>query len=152
VGVANPLRQAVQYQLSGLNMFDRLNMNAYTPSLGVVVLASQKGRAVVVSLTKLKSTARYPAHMREGLGPAKTNYAMRIDCTLPFAEQEKEMLRPFAPLHGIAVGPIQGTEGLLPERKRWRLLMMYRDHTVLSYEIKRPVARDSGIGIASLVI
>ncbi|KAK0352282.1 hypothetical protein LTR91_021804 [Friedmanniomyces endolithicus] len=152
VGLANPLRQAVP-QFSYLNMFDRLNMSAYIPALGVVVLASQKGRAVVLALTKLKagSATRYPSEMRENLGPPKTNYAMRVESILPFAHQEAENQRPYAPLHGIAVGPIQGTEGLREERKRWRLLMMYQDHSVFSYEIKRRRARDSGVGLEVLV-
>ncbi|KAK4921668.1 hypothetical protein LTR49_010955 [Elasticomyces elasticus] len=146
VGLANPLRQAVQYQHSYLNMFDRLNMHAYVPALGVVVLASQKGRAVVMALTKLsKRSSSYPAEVKENLGPPKTNYAMRVECILPFAHQELKNERPFAPLHGIAVGPIQGTEGLREERKRWRLMMMYQDHSVLSYEIKRRRGRDSGV-------
>ncbi|KAK0932776.1 hypothetical protein LTR29_015628 [Friedmanniomyces endolithicus] len=152
VGLANPLRQAVP-QFSYLNMFDRLNMSAHIPALGVVVLASQKGRAVVLALTKLKAgpATRYPSEMRENLGPPKTNYAMRVKCILPFAHQEAENGRPYAPLHGIAVGPIQGTEGLRDERKRWRLMMMYQDHSVFSYEIKRSRARNSGIGLEVLV-
>ncbi|TKA83096.1 hypothetical protein B0A55_00947 [Friedmanniomyces simplex] len=153
VGLANPLRQAVQSHFSYLNMFDRLNMNAYIPALGVVVLASQKGRAAVLALTKLKagSSTRYPAEVRESLGPPKTNYAMRVECVLPFAHQEMKNQRPFAPLHGIAVGPIQGTEGLRDGRKRWRLLMMYQDHSVFSYEIKRRDMRDSGIGLEVVI-
>ena len=48
---------------------------------------------------------------------------------------------------GMAVGPIQGHETPLPgqspkmmaERpRRFRLLMTYCDHTILSYEISRP--------------
>ncbi|TKA61185.1 hypothetical protein B0A55_11780 [Friedmanniomyces simplex] len=153
VGLENPLRQAVQSHFSYLNMFDRLNMNAYIPALGVVLLASQKGRAVVLALTKLKagSATRYPAGVRESLGPPKTNYAMRVECILPFAHQEMKNQRPFAPLHGIAVGPIQGTEGLRDGRKRWRLLMMYQDHSVFSYEIKRKDMRDSGIGLEVVI-
>ncbi|KAK5686814.1 hypothetical protein LTR17_026822 [Elasticomyces elasticus] len=146
VGLANPLRQAVQYQHRYLNIFDRLNMHAYVPALGVVVLASQKGRAVVMALTKLsKRSASYPAEVKENLGPPKTNYSMRVECILPFAHQELKNERPFAPLHGIAVGPIQGTECLREERKRWRLMMMYQDHSVLSYEIKRQRGRDSRV-------
>lgn len=87
VGLANPLRQAVQSHLGYLNMFDRINMNAYIPDLGVVVLASQKGRAVVLSLTKLSAAAQYPARM--GGQGRKTNYAMRVACILPFVGQEK---------------------------------------------------------------
>ncbi|KAK3072258.1 hypothetical protein LTR53_007157 [Teratosphaeriaceae sp. CCFEE 6253] len=152
VGLANPLRQAVQQQFAYLNMFDRMNMSGYVPALGVVVLASQKGRAVVMALTKLAGSAGYPDEVRGSLGPAKTNYAMRVECVLPFASQEAGNQRPFAPLHGIAVGPIQGTEGLGEERKRWRLMMMYQDHSLLSYEIKRRRFGDAGVAVDSVVV
>jgi len=99
VGLANPLRQAIQSYFSDLNMFDRLNMNAYIPALGVVVLASQKGRAMVLSLTKLSKFAQYPEDVQGR--SRKTTYAMRVECILPFAQQEKvryslELLRHLA--------------------------------------------------------
>ncbi|KAK3670927.1 hypothetical protein LTR78_009205 [Recurvomyces mirabilis] len=152
VGIANPLRQAVQNRFGYLNILDRLNMNASIPSLGVVVLASQKGRAVVLALTKLSAKAAYPASMKDGIAKAKTNYAMRIECILPFAHQELQNQRPFQPLHGIAVGPVQGTDNMSDERKRWRLMMMYQDHSILSYEISRRRARDSGVEVDTLVV
>lgn len=134
VGAANPLRQAVQAQYDHLNRFDRLNMNASIPELGIVILASQKGRALVLSLTKLPaSRSKYPPNMQDHA--YKTNYAMRLECILPFRRQERTNLRPPHPLHGIAVGPIQGTEDCPSDRKRWRLMMMYQDHSILSYEI-----------------
>ncbi|KAK5109252.1 hypothetical protein LTR62_007234 [Meristemomyces frigidus] len=143
VGMANPLRQAVQRQFGYLHLLDRMNMHAYIPSLGVVVLASQKGRAVVLSLTKLPRDARLPAEMEEGTHRRRTTtYAMRISAILPFTHQEVKNQRPFQPLHGIAAGPIQGTEFLPEEQKRWRLLMMYQDHSILGYEISRKRPRD----------
>lgn len=145
VGMANPMRQSIQTQLGYLNMFDRLNMNVYIPSLGVVILASQKGRALVLSLTKLCSSAEYPSEMREQAG--KTNFAMRIELILPLASQEMRRERPFAPLHGIAASPIQGAGS-----KRWRLMMMYQDHSILSYELSRAAARDSAVDIDAVVV
>ncbi|EMC96530.1 hypothetical protein BAUCODRAFT_24288 [Baudoinia panamericana UAMH 10762] len=152
VGMANPLRQAIQNQFAYLNVFDRLNMNAYIPALGVVVLASQKGRAVVLSLTKLAASTKYSAEMRGHLDRPKTDYAIRVECILPFAHQEMQNQRPFAPLHGIAVGPLQGTEGLLEEKKRWRLLMMYQDHSILSYEVKRQIWSDSVVEVGRVMV
>nr|OQO18329.1 hypothetical protein B0A51_15059 [Rachicladosporium sp. CCFEE 5018] len=143
VGFARPLRQYIQGQHRDLNMFDRMNMHAYIPSLGVVIVASQKGRAIVLALTKVKVGTQ-------------TVYAMRAECILPFASQErtqngsKTALRPFQPLHGIAVGPIPGSEGLRYEDKRWRLFMMYQDYTVLKYEIRRKGGQDAGV--ANVVI
>lgn len=154
VGLANPTKQTISYAYSQLNMFDRLNLHAQIPSLGVMILASQKGRAVVLSLTKIPASAVYP-------GPAETHgnkptYAFRVDHLLPFASQECiededfNIDRPFAPLHGIAVGPMQGTEHLPQDQKRWRLLMMYQNHSVLSYEIGR--RRDRKVSVTDLVI
>ncbi|OQN98650.1 hypothetical protein B0A48_15316 [Cryoendolithus antarcticus] len=143
VGFARPLKQYIQGQHRSLNMFDRINMHAYIPSLGVVIMASQKGRAVVLALTKVKVDTQ-------------TIYAMRAECILPFASQEqsaevnKPALRPFSPLHGIAVGPMPGCEGLRDEEKRWRLFMMYQDYTVLKYEIRRKDGQDAGV--ANVVI
>lgn len=150
VGLAAPLKQSVQLEYQKLNMFDRLNMSGYIPALGVVVLASQKGRAIVLGLTKLSRAVSYPPEMRGVDG--KTNYAMRVEAILPLASQERQNQRPFAPLHGIAVGPMQGTEHLPEGKKRWRLMMMYQDHAILSYEIARKGGRDSGVDIGSLVI
>ena len=153
LGFANPLRQTVHQQYGDLRFFERLNMNAYIPSLGIVVLASQKGRAVVLSLTKLKPTSRYPKEL--GHHKKKANYCMRLECILPFEHQEKANQRPCHPLHGIAVGPLQGSEGLKPEGTRWRLMMMYQDHSILSYEIgrrKKAGSRDSGVDVGSLVV
>jgi hypothetical protein len=146
VGLANPLRQKLRSQLGYLNQIDRLNMNVYIPSLGVVVLASQKGRALVLSLTKLGASAKYPADMREQ--SRRTKYAMRVERILPLVSQERQKQRPVAPLHGIAASPIQGA-GM----KRWRLIMMYQDHSVLSYELSRKQHhRDSGVDLDGLVV
>ena len=154
VGIANPLRQKIQQDFEYLRMFERLNMSAYIPTLGVVVLASQKGRALVLSLTKISGSVAFPAEMQDRDICGKTNYAMRVECILPFAHQEKANQRPFAPLHGIAVGPLQGYETVEEERKRWRLLMMYQDHSILSYEIARGKtrARNSVIAVERLVV
>jgi len=150
IGVAAPLKQKVQAGYAGLTRMDRLNMHAYIPSIGVVVLASQKGRAIVLSLSKVPTNVRYPSEM-EVLG-CKTNYAMRVECILPYESQEKAGQRPFSPLHGIATGPIQGSERGEEGKKRWRLMMMYQDHSVLSYKIRRKEMQDVDVGLAGLVI
>lgn len=153
VGFANPLRQAVQVQFAQLNSFDRLNMSAHVVELGVVVVASQKGRAMVLALTKLRpKSTKYPAELQQTTIVKKTVYAMRLEDVLPFAWQERDRQRPFAPLHGIAVGPMQGTENAPSHLKRWRLMLMYQDHSVLSYELKRRRAKHSGVDVASLVV
>lgn len=150
IGMAAPLKQSIQAAYKGLNMFDRLNMHAYIPTLGVVVLASQKGRAIVLSLAKVPQSMKYPTEIDPSLG-LKANYTLRAECVLPFESQEKAGQRPFAPLHGIAVGPVQGTEAAQNEgKKRWRLMMMFQDHSVLSYEIQR--TKDRNVGVEDLVV
>lgn len=150
VGLAAPLRQSIQAEYRMLNMFDRLSMHAYIPTLGVVILASQKGRAIVLSLTRVLQNVNYPEEIDPKLG-VKTNYAMRTECILPFKSQEKAGQRPFSPLHGIAVGPIQGTENVKnAAKKRWRLIMMFQDHSLLTYEIRRTTS--ANVGVEELVV
>ncbi|KAI7527068.1 hypothetical protein KC331_g16571 [Hortaea werneckii] len=154
VGLANPLRQSIQNQFGYLNMYDRLNMHVYIPTLGVIILASQKGRALVLSLTKLPkgTTTSYPPEMRDHR--RRTVYAMRVECILPFERQEKDGARPFAPLHGIAAAPVQGgsgpAEALGQGGRRWRVMLMYQDHSVLSYELRRQ--GDAGGGDGSTTV
>jgi hypothetical protein len=146
VGMAAPLKQSIQIERRALNMFDRLSMHAYIPALGVVVLASQKGRAIVLSLARVPQSMEYPGGFDPTLGQ-KTVYTLRAECILPFESQEKAGQRPFSPLHGIAVGPIQGTENAKNGGKtRWRLIMMYQDYSILSYELQRAKGAELGVG------
>jgi CRT10 len=85
------LQQPMYYATS--RHIDRLNMTQYIPELGIVVIATQIGRAAVCSLTRNGSK-----------GP----YGLRVDWILPFQAQERNGERPLAPLLGIAVGPVQG--------------------------------------------
>ena len=152
VGLANPLRQPLQHDFEYLRMFERLNLNARIPSLGIVIIASQKGRAIVLSLAKLSAEADFPLGTRD-ISRKKTTYGMRVECILPFSSQEKENQRPFAPLHGLAVGPMQGYEDVKEEGKRWRVMLMYQDHSILSYEVSRKGrGRDSGVDVDDLVV
>lgn len=150
VGFAAPLRQPVPRDGAYLNMFDRLNLQAHIPELGAVVVASQKGRAAVLALTRLAPAAAYPAPVQEALlreGPAagRTRYAMRIAAIVPFEAQELDNQRPSAPLHGIAAAPVQG---LGRRGGRWRLLLYYQDHSVLAYELRG----SGGVGEGVLVV
>lgn len=123
-------------------------MSAQIPSLGVVVLATQKGRVAIMTLTQLETEA--PDAVADSGMALRRVFAFRVDHILPFASQEAAGHRPIAPLHGIAVGPVQGTEGLSEELKRWRLLVMYQDQSVLSYEIGR--ARGDGLDVSGVMI
>lgn len=152
VGLANPLRQPIQHNYEHLRMFERVNMCAQIPALGVVVVASQKGRALVLGLTKLAADADYPPGTGD-MASKKTTYGMRVECILPFASQERRNERPFALLHGLAAGPMQGYEGAKKERKTWRVMLMYQDHSILSYEISRNSKDDeTGVDVEGLVV
>ena len=152
VGLANPLRQPIQHDFEYLRMFERLNMSAQIPALGVVVVGSQKGRALVLALTKLSTDADYPPGTRD-MSRMKTTYGMRIERVLPLASQEKKNDRPFAPLHGLAVGPMQGYEDVEDEKKRWRVMLMYQDHSILSYEVSRRTGNEGcGVDVDGLTV
>ncbi|KAL6719689.1 hypothetical protein ACLMJK_001610 [Lecanora helva] len=123
-----------------LRSIERLNMIAQIPELGVVAIANQVGRVGILTTTKARE-----GHL----------FGYRIECVLPFKSQEQEM-RPSVPLMGLAVGPVQGLEKRpepgsvqdvtqdVPQTRpawsslrRYRLLIVYCDHTILSYELSR---------------
>jgi hypothetical protein len=132
---------------SGSYKFGRINMYAQIPSLGVVIIGTQKGRVAVLSLTQTvtrmldyeKAEIHDPPLERPRM--EKRVFGYRVDHILPLASQEEAGHRPKAGIHGIAVGPVQGTEHLEDGLKRWRLLVHYQDLSVLAYEIGKP-ARD----------
>lgn len=94
---ASALKQTLPGNLerSPLIDMDRLNMVQYIPDLGIVIIATQIGRCAVCTLTR-KSDTGTPG--------------FRVDWILPTKEQERQGLRPNAPLLGIAAGPIQGRQ------------------------------------------
>ncbi len=126
------LSQEIPSAYSSLNQLQRLNMIAQIPELGVVVIGNQVGRVGILTMT------RWEARKQSGY---------KIECILPFSSEERKGVRPKRPLMGMAVGPVQGMGGPLPGEsprvgvtgmRRFRLLMVYCDHTMLSYEISRP--------------
>ena len=136
-----PLCQKLAHGFSHLSEFERMNMIHQIPELGVIVIASQIGRVGILTATR-----------REPQG----QYGFKMEFMLPFKSEEVARLRPAEALMGIAVGPIQGhfnppepgsAEDVSEESgagsrqvapRRFRLLMVYAEHTVLSYEISRP--------------
>jgi hypothetical protein len=132
---------------------DRYHLSAQIPELGIFVIGSQGGRCSIFSLTH--------THEYDG-DEKKLIYGFRQEYILPFDNQEKAVARRFGHGHwpstklvGIAVGPVQGmldemaddTGRENPDEsivgKRWRLLMLYEDHTLLSYDISRRREDDS---------
>ncbi len=146
----HPLIQNLPPNLQALARFDRLNMLAQIPELGVVAIATQTGRVGLLALTRM---------------PSSKQLAFRLDAIVPFESQELEGCRPDAPLLGMALGPIQGRELSSEDAgsdnpsvdgqsemwrgvecsRRYRLMLTYYDHTVLSYEIDRTTTARSGM-------
>ncbi|OHE97859.1 hypothetical protein CORC01_06894 [Colletotrichum orchidophilum] len=120
---------------------ERLNMILHISELSLVVIGSAMGRVILLTPTR----SRY--HIR-GDG-YKLKQGFRIDRVLPTLPDEKAGRRPPRGLYGIAAGPIQegGATGCLlraddapmpsPASRRYRLMLHYRDHSILSYEISR---------------
>ena len=137
----NALRQMVPPRLGVLTTFDRLNMIHQIPELGVVIVGSAVGRVALLTMTKMN----------------RANSALsgfHIDWILPFKSQEDKGVRPEAPLMGIAVSPVQGQansgdvtddDGSSPDAgrrlgtRKYRIMLVYSEHTILCYEIKRPI-------------
>lgn len=89
-----PPRQHATRPIYSIHSYDRFNMVKYLPERGIVIAATQKDRAAVISLAQVPNG---------GL-------ALRVNWMLSLASQEQHRERPFMPLLGLAVGPIQGFE------------------------------------------
>ena len=140
----NALQQKVPPRLRMLTTFDRLNMIHQIPELGIVIVGSAVGRVALLTMTKLNRA------------DSKLS-GFHIDWILPFKKQEIEGARPEAPLMGIAVSPVQGQadsgeitdddcsspdagrQAPRPGTRRYRLMLVYAEHTILCYEIQRPI-------------
>lgn len=65
--------------------------------------------------------------------------SFRFDQVLPFISQ-RAGIQPACPLLGMAVSPLQkGSDAgkIVGWARRWRLILHYYDHTILSYELGR---------------
>ncbi|MBE3048798.1 hypothetical protein IMZ48_41130 [Candidatus Bathyarchaeota archaeon] len=121
----------------------RINMTLHVPELNLVVAACQSGRVALVSL--IKGSWALPTVCGDR--------SMRVDKILPTAAEKAKMKKRLkAPLFGIAMGPVQEVEdGTLRLRARkapasfscmYRLVLHFKDHTVLSYLVSRPSPED----------
>lgn len=153
------LRQDVPPGLHQVIGYDRLKMLIQIPELGLVAIATQVGRVALLTMTSMG-------------GAGVTMYGFRIEWFLPFKSQEQRRIRPDYSLLGMAVGPLQGFETASPssissnipgrrnprgqapingvkQSRRFRLILYYYDHSVLTYEIWRDV-EDNKPGIRAM--
>ena len=117
----------------------RIGMLLHVPELNLVVLGSLCGRVALLRLTKT-------AKLFHGV-PVRRGF--RVEAILPRRLEEDGMIRPWCTLHGIAISPMpgprtdgislrgQGNESQEPVLKKWRLVLHYLDHTILTYIIMR---------------
>ncbi|KAI4924028.1 hypothetical protein J4E85_008187 [Alternaria conjuncta] len=120
---------------------DRHCFFSQIPELGIFIVGSPAGRVGVFSLCYTRD---------ENTGEPR--YGFKLEYLLPFRSgNEMEIAGgPNERLLGVAVAPIQGMfdpsedievpdqRGLLSlQSRRWRLLMYYMDHTVLSFELSK---------------
>lgn len=129
-----------------LGSHDRMCYFEQIPELGVFIVASPLGRAAVFSIYWMK--------VKDSAVP---QYGYKLEYLLPFEGKNEKRVCDLrgGRLVGLAVGPVQGMfdvptdveevmdEESLPQPRRWRLLMYFTDHTVLSFEISKQRATQS---------
>jgi len=140
IHISDPLEQHCRPDIAlHLSHIDRLNLTAQIPELGVVLIGSGKGRVAILTLHKIadENSSNLRARDAEGVNSRQYTYTMRMLCILPLDNQEEQNQRPLQPLVGLATAPIHGhtSDKAMDSIKRWRIMLTYRDHTVLSYEI-----------------
>lgn len=138
-----------------LSRYARCCFRLEISALGALIVGNQRGFVAIYSLTKSLAKLDIKHDEQPYLKGERYVYGMSLEHILPRLDEipnvspddlpnylpddlpDETALRLFClePLHGIAAGPMQGTMDLPDEKKRWRLMLMYADHRVLSYEI-----------------
>ncbi|KAF1939211.1 mitochondrial carrier [Clathrospora elynae] len=108
------------------------------PDIGAFIVASPAGLAGVFSLyyTRKRGFKRY---------------SFKPEYLLPFMRNGTNVtMGTSVRLIGVAVGPVQGMYDevseeceIMPQPRRWRVLMYYMDHTVMSFELSKEKVGDS---------
>ncbi|KAF2202313.1 hypothetical protein GQ43DRAFT_462479 [Delitschia confertaspora ATCC 74209] len=107
--------------------WDRLCFVLQIPELGVVIVGTPVGKVCILTLTRTRVNK-------------KTIFGYRYDPKtdlLPYVEEGKEFPGLGVGgnvLVGVAASPVQGNQ--LGD-ERWRLMLHFSDHTMLSYELER---------------
>ncbi|KAJ8104869.1 hypothetical protein ONZ43_g7651 [Nemania bipapillata] len=110
---------------------ERFSNVLHVPELSLVVAGSMCGRVALITPTRLSD----PHHSFQR--------GFRVEAILPKRTDEDRRLRPMCLLFGVAIGPIPSDKGSktfydhsLGER-RYRIMLHYYDHRILSYEVYR---------------
>ena len=147
IWIEEPLKQEMpDMWLPRFQAWDQIKLTLQIPELGVILAGSGAGRVAVMSLHQLHPN---PFCLED---PRQPVYTMRLDHILPRQSQEVRGERPVFPLVGLTASPVQGMESAEGGQgkggggvRRWRILMLYVEGTMLSYELTRrsrdPAAR-----------
>lgn len=122
---------------------ERMNMLIHVPELNLVVVGSPTGRVALLTLTR--------ARRRIQNTPVRCGF--RVDRVLPRKAEDDRRLRPACSLIGVAMSPVPDhrARGLAlhpPGGARttppvmYRLILHYKDHTILMYDIARGLAEE----------
>lgn len=117
---------------------ERVSMLLHVPELSLVVAGSPTGRVALITLTK---TAKR-------LHLTRVRHGFRVDYVLPRKAEDDQKLRPGCTLIGVAMSPVPYRPGksldLRPESGMgratpvvYRLILHYKDHTILMYDVAR---------------
>ncbi|KAI0818217.1 hypothetical protein GGR55DRAFT_63825 [Xylaria sp. FL0064] len=112
---------------------ERLANLIHVPELSLVVAGSQCGRVALITLTRPENP-RYSFQR-----------GFKVDFVLPKTIDEDRRIRPTCLLLGVAIGPIfssGGTNGEPLGNRRYRIMLHYYDHRILSYEVYRNAITD----------
>ncbi|KAG6099994.1 hypothetical protein E4U30_005634 [Claviceps sp. LM220 group G6] len=121
---------------------NRLCMVLHIPELYLIVIGSAIGRVMLVTPTRLA----HPIEKADGV----LHHGLRLEWVLPRKSDEAVFRTRKRPLHGMAVGPVQ-TDGVMDHGlgkqrgwaeaaampRRYRIMLHYRNHDILTYELSR---------------
>ncbi|CAF3551560.1 hypothetical protein SNK03_000623 [Fusarium graminearum] len=115
----------------------RLNMIALAPELSLMAIGSPTGRVAIITLTR----KAFPTEHHE----VAWEHGFRVEWVLPTGSDEAKHRKTLRPMHGMALGPVQTGDNVggkvggggpaMP--RRYRLMLHYRNHDILSYELTR---------------
>ena len=125
INCSDPLSRQAPLEDDNVHVYHRLNMALQIRELGIVIVGDQAGRVAVISLNKMRDAPRIKG--------------FRIDRILPTWGEEKSGHRQTTALVGMALGPVNPSEEGID--RTWRLMLFYRDHTILVYNIWRKYSR-----------